>query len=567
MKSEELFMVLFPTKLSSFELTKKTRKEFEQIDFKDFDIDTVPVVYIQRDKKNLYVGKSTDIYKRFSAHLKDISKTFTEIIIIKSDLFNESSIKHIETLLIDYLVADKKFNLLNKIKGQNIYYYNGIEDVDTMFGKIWDKLIEEGIAIEPLKDIENKFIYKYSPFKKLLDNQIEICQNILKAMLTTSESRHLITGDPGTGKTIVLTNILYALAYDQTTGKAREGLNREDIALVIPQNHSLSSYKELVRKVGLHGITVLSPSQFIKKAKGKDDKYKYVFVDESHRLKQYFGKQARDLKHLVIDDGFTTELELISGYAYHLTVVYDPYQTIRPADIDTSNFKELTEDYKRHILLKQFRVKSGNQYLAWLRKYLNIANDVAVYERGLLKGYNFEVMDSISDLYNTIKELNHKYELCRVVAGYSWKWATQKGENEHDIKDPVTGAEFKWNSKTKGWINQENSVEEIGCIHTIQGTDLNYVGVIFGDEIDCDYAGEVNGDYDLSKAKIIVNPEKYKDRNGLPIKGTDLNHEELKSYIKRIYYVLLSRGINGCYVYATNPNMHRYLKEIVAISR
>ncbi|MDM5309697.1 DUF2075 domain-containing protein [Peribacillus frigoritolerans] len=566
-ESETLIVVLFPTKLSSFEVIKKSRKEFAKIDFKDFDIDTVPVVYIQRDKKNLYVGKSTDIYGRFSAHLKDISKTFTEIVIIRSDLFNDSSIKHIETLLIDYLTADGKFNLLNIIKGQNIHNYNGIKDVEDMFLEIWDKLMEEGIAIEQLDSIHNKFIYKYSPFKELSANQIGICQDILEAMVTTPKSRHLITGDPGTGKTIVLTNILYALVYDQTTGKVREGLNREDIALVIPQNHSLSSYQDLIRKVGLHGITVLSPSQFIKKAQGKDDKYKYVFVDESHRLKQYFGKQARDLKHLVTEDGLITELELISGYAYHLTVVYDQYQTIRPADIDTAHFKQLTAHYKKHILRKQFRLKSGDQYLAWLRKYLHIANDVGVYEKGLLKGYDFKVMDSISDLYAAIKELNDEHELCRVVAGYSWEWATQKDENLHDITDPITGDEFKWNSKTKGWINQDNSVEEIGCIHTIQGADLNYVGVIFGDEIDCDYAGEVNGDYDLSKAKIKVNPEKYKDRNGLPIKGTDLNNEELKSYIKRIYYVLLSRGINGCFVYATNSNMQKYLKVIVKISQ
>ncbi|MGG0506268.1 DNA/RNA helicase domain-containing protein [Priestia megaterium] len=558
--------MLFPTKLSSFEVIKKTRNDFEQINFRDFDIDTVPVVYIQRDKKNLYVGKSTDIYGRFSTHLKDIRKTFTEIIIIKSALFNESSIKHIETLLIDYLLADSKFNLLNKIKGQNIHSYNGIEDVNNMFMEIWSKLIEEGIASEQLGEIHNKFIYKYSPFKMLSSNQIKVCQKILEAIEYTSESRHLITGDPGTGKTIVLTNILYAIVYDQTTGKDREGLDREDVALVIPQNHSLGSYKDLIRKVGLHGITVLSPSQFIKKAKGKDDKYKYVFVDEAHRLKQYFSKQARDLRHLVTEDGYTTELELISEYAYHLTVVYDQYQTIRPADIDTAHFKRMTADYKTHILHKQFRLKSGDQYLAWLRKYLHIANDVAVYEKRVLKDYDFNVMDSISELYEAIKNLNDDHELCRAVAGYSWHWTTQKDKNSHDITDSVTGAQFNWNSKTKGWINQENSVEEIGCIHTIQGADLNYVGVVFGEEIDCGYAGEEDGSYDLSKANIIVSPDKYKDRNGLPIKGTDLNNEELKFYIKHIYYVLLSRGINGCYVFATNPNMQRYLKEMVRMT-
>lgn len=560
-------MISFAAKLSSFEIIKKKRKEFGQGCTRDFEIDEIPIVYIQRDKKNLYVGISTDIYGRFVAHLSDESKTFNEVIVIKSELFNESSIKHIETLLIEYLSADDKFNLLNKARGQKIHSYNGIENVESMFKEIWDKLIKLGVASENLGEIHNKFIYKYSPFKELSANQIEVCKDIFNTMLTKSNSRHLITGDPGTGKTIVLTNILYALAYDNTTGKAREGLNYEDIALVVPQNHSLNLYKSLMNKLGLQGITVLSPSQFIKQAKSRGTKYKYVFVDEAHRLKQYFGKQARDLKHLVTDNGYTTELELIETFAYHLTVVYDPYQTIRPADIDTDIFQQLTVNYKRHPLHKQFRLKSGDQYLAWLRKYLHIADNVGVYEEGLLQGYDFKVMDSITELNESMKFLNKEHELCRVVAGYSWKWATQKDKNLYDIKDPVTGNTFIWNSKVKDWINFENSVEEIGCIHTTQGADLNYVGVILGAEIDCNYTGEENGDYDLNKAKIIVNPKEYKDRNGLPIKGTDVNNEELTSYIKRIYYVLLSRGINGCYVYAVNQNMQKYLKEIVKISQ
>lgn len=560
-------MLSFAAKLSSFYIIKKKRKEFEQGCIRDPKIDGIPVVYIQRDKKNLYVGKSTDIYERFVAHISDEAKTFNEVIVIKSELFNESSIKHIETLLIEYLSADDKFNLLNKVRGQKIHSYNGIEDVQSMFKEIWNELIKEGVASENLGEIHNKFIYKYSPFKELSANQIEVCKDIFNTMLTTSNSRHLITGDPGTGKTIVLTNILYALAYDSETGKAREGLNYKDIALVVPQNHSLNLYKSLMNKLGLQSITVLSPSQFIKQAKSRGTKYKYVFVDEAHRLKQYFGKQARDLKHLVTDNGYTTDLELIETFAYHLTVVYDPYQTIRPADIDTDAFQRLTANYKRHPLHKQFRLKSGDQYLAWLRKYLQIANNVGVYEEGLLKGYDFKVMDSITELNNSIKSLNKEYELCRVVAGYSWKWVTQKDKNLYDIKDPITGNTFIWNSKVKDWINFKNSVEEIGCIHTTQGADLNYIGVILGAEIDCYYTEEENGDYDLNKAKIIVNPKEYKDRNGLPIKGTDLNNEELTSYIKRIYYVLLSRGINGCYVYAVNQNMQRYLKEIVKVSQ
>lgn len=131
-------------------------------------------------------------------------------------------------------------------------------------------------------------------------------------------------------------------------------------------------------------------------------------------------------------------------------------------------------------------------------------------------------------------------------------WATQKDKNVYDIKD---------------WINFKNSVEELGCIHTTQGADLNNDGVILGAEIDYNYTGEENGDYDLNQANIIVNPKEYKDRNGLLLKETDLNNEKLASYIKRIYYVVLSRGINGCYVYAVNNSIQRYLKKIVKVNR
>ncbi|MDR4943376.1 GIY-YIG nuclease family protein [Bacillus wiedmannii] len=143
-------MISVAAKLSSFEIIKKKRKDFEQGSMKDFEIDRVPVVYIQRDEKNLYVGKSIDIYERFVAHLSDESKTFNEVIVIKSELFNESSIKHIETLLIEYLSKDNKFNLLNKVRGQKIHRYKGREKIDSMFKEIWNQLIEEELASESL---------------------------------------------------------------------------------------------------------------------------------------------------------------------------------------------------------------------------------------------------------------------------------------------------------------------------------------------------------------------------------------------------------------------------------
>lgn len=537
--------------LSSFKLSRKTREEYINEGFENDDINNKPVVYIQIDKKNLYVGVSTGIHKRFKSHIRDEGKTFTEILIITSQFFNESSIKHIETLLIDYLKCDNKFNVLNSTDGQAVVSYNGIENVYDMFPSIWEKLIEEQVAFMPKKDIENEFLFKYSPFKILSQNQIKIINDILNKMLTQTESKSVVTGDPGTGKTVVLSNLLYGLVYNRDSGEWRENIDRNDIALIIPQNHSLSLYKKLIKQVGLHGINVLTPSQFIKAAKKRKTKFRYVFVEEAHRLKQYFGKQARELKHLLTNEGFTNELLLIEQFSNHLTIVYDKYQTIRPADIDTKFFDHHLETYDRIKLRTQFRLKSGDQYLGWLRTILQITNDEVVYEKGLLEGYNFEILDSISDVYNAVYKLNEKHELCRTLSGFAWEWQSAKGKSDFDIQDEQTGQGFKWNSKRLNWVNSENSKNEVGCIHTIQGADLNYVGVVFGKEIK----------YDKKNQRIIVDVKEYKDKNGIPKKGTDLNNEELLAYIKRIYYVLLSRGINGCYIYIEDKALRDHFKQ------
>lgn len=99
------------------------------------------------------------------------------------------------------------------------------------------------------------------------------------------------------------------------------------------------------------------------------------------------------------------------------------------------------------------------------------------------------------------------------------------------------------------WILRPSSIDEIGCIHTTQGYDLNYVGVIFGEEID----------YDKDRNQIIIDPSKHFDSNVQ--RGADA--EELKKYLINSYKVMMSRGIKGCYVYAYNPSLREYLSRFI----
>ena len=146
-----------------------------------------------------------------------------------------------------------------------------------------------------------------------------------------------------------------------------------------------------------------------------------------------------------------------------------------------------------------------------------------------------------------IKQKNAEYGLSRMVAGYAWTWNTKKG-GEYDIE--IDGLKLVWNSTTSNWVNSPNAINEVGCIHTIQGQDLNYTGVIIGPEIS----------YDPQNHKLVIIEEKYKDING---KRSISDPKELERYIVNIYKTLLTRGIYGTYVYIVDENLRKYFTDAV----
>ena len=130
-----------------------------------------------------------------------------------------------------------------------------------------------------------------------------------------------------------------------------------------------------------------------------------------------------------------------------------------------------------------------------------------------------------------IKTKNNEFSLCRVVAGFAWPWVSRNNPNIFDID--IKGYKLKWNSTTTNWVNSRNAIDEVGCIHTIQGYDLNYVGVIVGPELS----------YDPKTNRLVVDENKYEDRNGW--RGIT-DPIELERYIINIYKTLMTRGMRGC---------------------
>ena len=133
---------------------------------------------------------------------------------------------------------------------------------------------------------------------------------------------------------------------------------------------------------------------------------------------------------------------------------------------------------------------------------------------------------------------------------YICKYCGKVCKNDNSLRDiRIQNIERMWNHCTEGWVHTKEAIDEVGCIHSIQGYDLNYAFVILGNDIG----------YDKAKGEIKVNAKNYYDQNG----KKSANYEELLSYIKNIYYVLLTRGIKGTYIYVCDEALREYLSKYI----
>jgi uncharacterized protein len=493
-----------------------------------------PVVYILEDGREAYIGQTVNAYRRTKQHIeKTEKKKLVSAYIIADQEYNKSAVLDIESSLIKYISADGKYLLQNGNKGLSNHDYYDRERYKAKFGTIWKDLQERGLATNDLFDIENSDLFKFSPYKTLSEDQLQVVKKILGSIEEGKESAHLISGEPGTGKTVLAVFLIKRLLEEKET----EDL---EVALVIPMTSLRKTLKGVFKSIkGLKANMVIGPNEVVRK------EYDVLIVDEAHRLKRrknIMGMGAFDKvnEKLGLDKHKGNQLDWVMKSAKHKIFFYDARQSIRPADVRAHDFDEY--DFTRHSLISQMRVIGGEKYLDYVRNILNNKQDNQIK----FYNYDFRLFEDIHEMISAIKEKNEENGLCRVVAGYAWDWKTKDDDSvDYDIE--IDGLKLKWNSKTKDWVNSENSINEVGCIHTIQGYDLNYTGVIIGPEFG----------YDLEEGKFFVDKKKYKDTAGYI--GIE-DEEELFEYIKNIYKTLLTRGIKGTYVYVSDQGLKNYLK-------
>lgn len=544
-----------------------------------------PVVYVldsagSTKQPSVYVGETVSAASRMRQHLQSPSKSgFRRIRVIIDETFNKSACLDLESHLIRWLAGDGHFTVLNGNEGIIDARYYEREQYRKNFRQVFDQLRSEGVFQRTIPEIENSDLFKLSPFKVLTREQAiaveQIVESVLEDLAGRNQSTSVIRGNPGTGKTIVAIYLIKLLAdirdYQDSDEIEQDSLFSEffvpenrhllkaaHIGLVVPQQSLRESIRRVFKKTpGVSADQVLDPFDV-----GKSPTlYDLLIVDETHRLNQRANQSSgirnRDFTEINerlfgSDDYSKTQLDWIKAQSTHRVLLIDERQSVRPADLPRevllSEISDAQRTHRHFPLALQMRVHADADYVGFIRGLLR--GDAMPGRRPDFGAYDLRFFSSVVEMQTAIRERDREVGLSRMVAGFAWDWKTRNNKPGFDFE--LEGARFTWNRADKDWINSSSSTREVGSIHTVQGYDLNYAGVIIGEDLR----------YDDDSRQVVPDRAAYRDRKGkenLRQLGKKTSDEDLLSFIQNIYGVLLTRGVLGTYIYVCDPDLRNYI--------
>ena len=538
-------------------------------------------IYIYKGSKNIYVGQTKHFLNRHKEHVHNdkgsfINGDFNKVIVIFGQLVTKASLDDIERKLIIYMHADyshrRQVVIENGTMGNSSPHYSEEDEVNSNLIKpLWENELfqKKYVLNKELHFIKDSILYKYSPFKNLSVEQKTILDNVVE-----SSNNTVIEGLAGTGKTVLLTSIAAKLAKKFPNKK---------IAVVVKTNWRKNA-QDIFSSYNAKNITVKTPFTICRDRIN----YDYIIVDEAHRLTHYYPKGNNLMTSIFKDENGNysdryTQLDFILNLANKATILlYDSAQAIRPNDIPRDRFRNIIREnnFQNYSLTGEYRINISNtsyhaeDFINGIQSFLQINNqpfNPDVFKDYLVSGDDayFGIVNSIHALFEYTEEMrNYKpSSINRVVAGYTRPWIskikkdkTGKNinlnkydwieDNPNDLSNPY---KWKWNDTEENWASRDTE-DQIGSIHAVQGIDLNYVGVI------------ISSDIDVVNNKIVGVEANYEDKMGTFIKSKP-NSKAFDSFIKNIYYVLLTRGVNGIRIYFENKRLEEYFKKFVGIIR
>lgn len=537
-----------------------------------------PTVYIHNWQDSgdfeVYVGESNDIFKRTRQHYdaavdkskwqRKLMEKDARLFIIGHEHFNKSLTMDIENRLMHYMMSAERVKHVHNLRDNPQTSYYPVEELDEIFGRIWRGLRKENKELFPTESaIKDSAIYKASPLHKLTKEQKDarelILQKVSKALENGETSQLIfIDGEAGTGKTVLNSSTFYEL-YCQ----AEEEEKTLKCYLLVNHDEQITVYEQIAEKLGLtakYGKVVSKPTTFINNH-SEDDPVDVVFVDEAHLLLTQ-GKQSYHGEN---------QLKDIIARARVTVVMFDENQILTTEQFWEAqileHYRNQAKAAENHIVLdKQLRMQADPVTMDWIDSFT---------KKGQLKeiphtvdGYQIRVFDDpeMLDLEIQKKAKEKDSALSRVLATYDWEYSQKRKPDDrlraywevvigkwHKPWNRELGAELSRKEKRKisglAWAEQPQTINEVGSTFTIQGFDLNYAGVILGPSVK------------YRNGKIIFAPSESHNhkaiRNRTLSDGTKQKFGEM--LIQHEVRVLMTRGVNGMYIYACDPELRAAL--------
>lgn len=541
-----------------------------------------PTVYIHNWQDSgdfeVYVGESNDIFKRTRQHYdaavdkskwqRKLMEKDARLFIIGHEHFNKSLTMDIENRLMHYMMSAERVKHVHNLRDNPQTSYYPVEELDEIFGRIWRGLRKENKELFPTESvIKDSAIYKASPLHKLTKEQKDARELILQKVSKALENDEIgqlifIDGEAGTGKTVLNSSTFYEL-YCQ----AEEEEKTLKCYLLVNHDEQITVYEQIAEKLGLtakYGKVVSKPTTFINNH-SEDDPVDVVFVDEAHLLLTQ-GKQSYHGEN---------QLKDIIARARVTVVMFDENQILTTEQFWEAQILEHYRNQARaaenHIVLdKQLRMQADPVTMDWIDSFT---------KKGQLKeiphtvdGYQIRVFDDpeMLDLEIQKKAKEKDSALSRVLATYDWEYSQKRKPDDrlraywevvigkwHKPWNRELAAELSRKEKRKisglAWAEQPQTINEVGSTFTIQGFDLNYAGVILGPSVK------------YRNGKIIFAPSESHNnkaiRNRTLSDGTKQKFGEM--LIQHEVRVLMTRGVNGMYIYACDPELRAALLKAV----
>lgn len=389
----------------------------------------------------------------------------------------------------------------------------------------------------------------------LIDEQKDVYEIVKSKALGGSENKGsdkvvvIVEGGPGTGKSVVAINLLVSILGNRLNCHyvTKNSAPREVFQAKLTGTLTKTQYSNLFKSSGSY-------------INGLENEFDLLVVDEAHRLNEksgMFKKGENQIKEII--------------HSARTSVFFvDPNQRVAFSDIGSPENIELqakqtgtpTEIIKLS-LPSQFRCAGSDGYLSWVDNTLGI-RDTANMSLGQ-DSYDLRVFDNPLTMYEEILKLNASGESSRLLAGYCWPWVSKKNPLHFDIEFKQYNFQMRWNDFNlgQGWIMHPESIEQVGCIHTSQGLEVAYAGVIFG------------ADMKYVDGKIVTDPLAHpgadKNFSGLRtrvragIREKEAVLLEADQLIKNTYRTLMTRGMKGTFIYCVDPELQEYFRSLVAV--